>query len=251
MKTILITGASRGLGEALALAYAAPGVRLFLSGRDPDQLAATVASCRTRGAEAEGQIVDVTDAQAMSEWVLAADAVAPLDLVIANAGISGGTGGHAGDRGEPARDIFAVNLDGVVNTVLPILPAMRRRGHGQIALMSSLAGFRGLASAPAYCASKAAVRIWGEGLRGWLAHQGIGVTVLCPGFVATQMTARNPFPMPFLWTADKAAGRMRRAIDANRARAAFPWPLAIAVWILAAVPPAITDRWLRRLPGKS
>jgi short-subunit dehydrogenase len=250
LRSILITGASSGLGEALALAFAHHGIRLFLSGRSEARLAAVVAAAREKGAEASGRVIDVADAEAMAAWVAECDDLAPLDLVIANAGISGGTGAKPGETAGQTREIFATNVDGVMNTVLPVIEPMRSRGRGQIAIMASLAGFRGFPSAPAYCASKAAVRVWGEGLRGWLAADGVGVTVICPGFVRTRMTAVNRFPMPFLMGAEEAARRMKRAIEANRPRYAYPLPMALAVWVLAALPPAWTDRWLRRLPEK-
>jgi short-subunit dehydrogenase len=250
MRSILITGASSGLGEALALAYAAPDVVLHLSGRNPSRLGDVGEACRAKGAEVAERIVDATDKAAMTGWIAEADGTSPLDLVIANAGISGGTGACLGESAEQTMGIVSANLVGVLNTVLPIIEPMRARRRGQIALMASLAGFRGFPSAPAYCASKAAVRVWGEGLRGWLAKDGIGVTVICPGFVKTRMTAANRFPMPLLMTADKAARLMKRGIDSNRARVIFPWQLAAAVWLLAALPPAWTDRWLASLPAK-
>ncbi len=249
-RNILITGASSGLGAALAQAYAARGVHLFLAGRDLSRLSEIAALCRARGAEAATAIVDVTDRPLMAEWIAAADRAAPLDLVIANAGVSGGSGWSGGESADQTRRIFAVNLDGLVNTVLPAIEAMRPRRKGQIALMASLSGFRGFPSAPAYCASKAAVRVWGEGLRGGLAKDGIGVTVICPGFVRTPMTAVNRFPMPFLMTAEKAGSLMRRGIDANRARLSYPWPMAAIAWLLAALPPHWTDPLLERLPAK-
>lgn len=247
---ILITGASSGLGEALALAYAAPGVALFLSGRDPSRTEAVAAACRARGAQAEGRVIDVAEQAGMAAWIAEAESIAPLALVIANAGISGGTGALSGEHADQVRGIFRVNLEGVLNTVLPVIPPMRARRAGQIVLMSSMAGFRGFPSAPAYSASKAAVRVWGEGLRGWLAADGIGVTVVCPGFVKSRITARNAFPMPFLMEAEAAARIMRRGIDANKARVAYPGVVAMAMGLLAALPPAWTDPWLRRLPAK-
>jgi short-subunit dehydrogenase len=116
--------------------------------------------------------------------------------------------------------------------------------------MASLAGFRGMPSAPAYCASKGAIRLWGEGMRGALARDGVGMTVICPGFVETAMTAANRFPMPFLMGAAQAAAIMRRGIDANKARVAYPWQLRTAVWLLAALPPSWTDGMLARAPKK-
>lgn len=241
--SILVTGASSGLGEALALDYAAPGVTLFLSGRDAARVEAVAAACRSRGAIANGHVVEVTDRDAMAAWIAACDALAPLDLVIANAGVAGG-GDVIGIEAE-ARHVLPVNIDGVVNTVLPILEPMRRRKRGQIAIMSSLAGFRGFATAPAYGASKAMVRVWGEGLRLRVARDNVGVTVICPGFVKSRMTDANDFFMPFLMDAPRAARIMRRGIDANRSRVTYPWPMAAIVWLLTVLPPALTDRLVK------
>ncbi len=246
-RSILITGASGGIGAALALAFAAPGVHLALGGRDPTRLEAAAEACRRRGALAEGRAVDVTDRTAMAAWLQTVDGACPLDLVVANAG-TGGSGGQ-GDP-EVARTIFAVNVEGVLNTILPILPAMRARGRGQLALMSSLAGFRGQPSTPAYCASKAAVRVWGEGLRGRLGRQGIVVSVICPGFVRTPMTAANPFAMPLVMPPERAAAIIRRGLLRRRARIAFPLPIYWGVRLLQALPPRVADRWLARVPDK-
>jgi len=247
---ILITGASSGLGAALALAYAANGVTLFLGARNSERLQQVAEDCRKRGAAVETTIVDVTDRAAMEQWIRASDARHDLTLVIANAGISGGTGNQLGETAEQTRAIFAANLDGVLNALLPAIPLMQARKAGQIAIMASLAGFRGLPSAPAYCASKAAVKVWGEGIRGWLAGDGIGVSVICPGFIATAMTKTNRFPMPFLMTAEKAAQIMKKGIGANRARIAFPWQTAFMVWLLAALPPSWTDPLMAMSPRK-
>jgi short-subunit dehydrogenase len=246
---ILITGASSGLGEALALAYARSGATLFLSGRDAVRLEAVAACCRVRGADVLPQAIDVAEREAMAAWVAACDARQPLDLVIANAGISAGTGG-GGETAEQARAIFAVNVDGVMNTVWPAIAAMRPRRQGQIAIMASLAGFRGFPGAPAYCASKAAVRVWGEGLRGWLGKDGIKVNVICPGFVTTRMTAVNRFKMPFLMDAERAARIMVAGLAANRGRIAYPWPMAAAAWLTATLPDRVMEWIGRMLPSK-
>ena len=251
MISILITGASSGLGEALALAYAGPEISLFLSGRDGGRLDAVVQTCRDKGALATGQLVDVTNAPAMAAWIAACDAKAPLDLLIANAGISAGDPQLEGQESEQrTRAIFAVDLDGVINSVLPVLEPMRRRGHGQIVLMSSLAGMRGFPSAPAYCAAKAAVRVWGEGLRGRLAPSGIGVTVVCPGFVKSRITGRNRFPMPMLMEAPKAAKIILKGIAANKGLISFPRPLAWVMAIYAALPWNIVELISSKLPRK-
>lgn len=248
-RSILITGASSGLGAALAREYAAAGVFLHLGARRGDLLAQLAAECRAKGAEVGIASIDVADAAAMAAWLLAADSGRPLDLVIANAGISGGT--HGGpESAEQTRAVFRVNVDGVLNTILPILPRLAARGSGQIGIMASLAGHRGFPGAPAYCASKAAVKVWGEGLRGEMAASNVGVSVIMPGFVVTPMTAVNDFPMPFLMQAERAAAIIRKGLAANRARIAFPWPMAFIAWALGALSPALTDRLLRAAPKK-
>jgi short-subunit dehydrogenase len=249
VQSVLITGASSGLGAALARHYAAPGVTLALTGRDSARLEAIAAACRAAGATVLPGVVDVCDAPAMAAFIESADGQAPLDLAIANAGVSAGTG-QGDEPPDQVRNITATNVEGVLNTVEPVLAAMRRRGRGQIGLVSSLAAFRGFPGAPVYCASKAWVKIWGEGLRGHLHEAGIGVSVICPGFVKTPMTARNPYKMPFIWTAEKAARVIASGLARNKARIAFPWPLYWLMWYVGALPPWLTDRLFRQLPKK-
>lgn len=262
--SILITGASSGIGAALARIYAAPGRRLILSGRNTARLEAVAADCRRAGAAVETRVLDVTDRAAMTAWIADSFAAGPVDLVIANAGISGGTGAAPGDHGDAAPSesqtqverILAVNAAGVVNTVFPALAEMQKRDagpggrRGQIALMSSLAGFRGLPGAPAYGASKAYVRSLGEGLRGLAHRRRIAINVICPGFVASPMTDVNPYPMPFLMSAEKAARIIRKGLARDRARICFPWRLWAIVWLLSALPIGLTDPLARRMPEK-
>jgi short-subunit dehydrogenase len=248
-RSLLITGASSGIGEALALAYAAPGMNLALSGRDGVRLETVAAACRQRGAIVQAATVDVTDAEAIARWIDGVDTAAPIDLVIANAGIGAGTEGGF-ETAEQTRAMFAVNLDGVLNTVLPLIPRFVRRRRGQIALMSSLASFRGFPGSPTYCASKAALRIWGEGLRGDLHRHGVGVSVICPGFVVSRMTARNKFRMPFLMSAERAAAIVKRGLARNRSRIAFPFAMYLAIWFAGTLPPLLTDPLFRMLPKK-
>lgn len=235
----------------MALDYAGPGIRLGLTGRNLERLEGVAEACRTKGATVVTKALAVDDRDAMADWLLAFDQDRPVDLVIANAGISGGTGSTPeGETDSQTRAIFAVNLAGVINTVMPLLGPMRQRGKGQIAIMASLAGFVGFPSAPAYCGSKAAVRVWGEGLRPWLAEDGIGVSVICPGYVRSRITDQNDFPMPFFMEAEKASRIIRAGLAANKARIAFPWPMVAVVRLLAMLPPAWLEPIMRRLPKK-
>ncbi len=248
--SILITGASSGLGAALAIHYAKPGITLHLGGRDAERLGSIAETCRNAGASVEIGVVDIVDATAVRSWIEAADGKRPLDLVIANAGISGGTGGH-GEGEANARRIFAVNLDGVLNTVHPALERMLPRKSGQIGLMSSLAGFRGMPGAPAYSASKAAVLAYAEALRGAHGKDGIAVSAICPGFVKSPMTDVNTFPMPFLMPADKAARIIAKGLAADRGLIAFPLPMRLMTAAIARLPSALGTALLSRLPEKS
>jgi short-subunit dehydrogenase len=248
-RSILITGASSGIGEALALAYASSDVHLALCGRDRQRLAKVAEACRAKGAQVNDRLIDVADQGAMTSWINAVDRSHPLDLVIANAGLSKGQ--RTPDDitvGTPL--IFAVNVEGVFNTVHPALRQMTARRQGQIAIVSSMAGFRGMPSAPAYAASKAAVRSYGEGLRGWAARHGVEVSVICPGFVASRITAKNNFPMPFLMPAERAAKIIRRGLARRRGRIAFPLQLYFGAWLLTVLPDGLVHRITARLPAK-
>lgn len=248
---IAITGASSGLGQALAHLYAAPQIHLSLHGRNAQRLAEVGAQCQRQGATLSCTPGDVTNQSEMSAWIETIDQQTPLDLLIANAGISGGTGRASRlEKTEQSRQILRTNLEGVLNTIEPAIPLMQKRRHGQIALMASLAGFRGMAGAASYCASKAAVRLYGESLRLALAQDGLEVNVICPGFIKTPMTDVNPFPMPFIMDAARAAHIIQKGLTQNQARISFPRPLSALLWVLTALPPGITDGFLGKLPSK-
>lgn len=247
---ILITGASSGIGAALARFYAAPDVCLFLTGRSLERLFAMEKDCVDKGATVFKKIIDVTDRVLMRAWIEELDSKHPIDLVIANAGISGGTGSAQQESIEQLDELFTVNVGGVFNTIDPVIMLMKERGFGQIGLMSSLASFRGFPGAPGYCASKAAVRIYGEGLRGSLEGSGIGVSVICPGFVRTPMTDVNDYKMPFLMSADTAARIIGRGLACNKGRIAFPVPTYFLSWLLSVLPDFMVHRLLKNVPSK-
>ncbi|MDE1151768.1 MAG: SDR family NAD(P)-dependent oxidoreductase [Micavibrio sp.] len=250
-RTILITGASSGIGKALAEAYAAPGTRLLLTGRNTERLAQVTALCMGKGAAVETALTPVTDSAAFAAQLLAWDDAAPIDIVIANAGISGGTGKAGGESDAQFRDIMQTNLDGTFNTVNPLLPRFMARKKGAVVLMSSMAGFRGMPTAPAYSVSKMAVRAYGEALRPLLKDSGVNVNVIFPGFIKTPLTDVNNFPMPFLMDAEGAAQYIIKGIAANRARIAFPWPMYLLSRFVAALPLWAGDFILARAPKKS
>ena len=243
--SIVITGASSGIGEALALDYAAPGIALALSGRDAQRLDAIAAACRANGATVDAGQIDVVDRGALAAWLTKFDDAHPVDLVIANAGISIDKDNSSLDDFSIVRKTLDVNVGGVLNTVEPLVARMMARKRGQIAVVSSLAGFVGLPYSASYNASKAAVRVWGESIRYVLKKSGIGVSVICPGFVVSRMTAQAPFKMPFLMTSARASKIIRNGLAHNKARIAFPIPTKAAVWFGALLP----GTWMARMLG--
>ena len=243
--SIVITGASSGIGEALALDYAAPGIALALSGRDARRLDAVAAACRARGATVDAGRIDVVDRAKLAEWVTAFDDAHPVDLVIANAGISIDKDNSALDDFSVVRRTLDVNFGGMLNTLEPLVARMKARRKGQIAVVSSLAGFVGLPYSASYNASKAAVRVWGESIRYVLRKTGIGVSVICPGFVESRLTANTPFKMPFMMTSERASKIIRKGLAHDKARIAFPIPTKAIVWFGAILP----GTWTARLLG--
>ncbi|MEI8144506.1 MAG: SDR family NAD(P)-dependent oxidoreductase [Alphaproteobacteria bacterium] len=245
---VLITGASSGIGRAVALSYAEPGVRLSLGGRDKARLDEVADACRSKGADVAAEVVDVRDAAMMERWLTSTDEAHPLDLVIAGAGITTGLGdGRLIESAESVRAIFAINVDGVLNTVLPILPRFVARDRGRVAMVGSLAAYRALPYSPAYCATKAAVHLWAQSLRAGLAQTGVGVTLIAPGFVKTPLNAEIESPRPLQLNDAQAAKIIKSGLDAKRDLIAFPWLVYAGTRLLDLLPPRIVDWVMRRI----
>jgi short-subunit dehydrogenase len=243
--TVLITGATGGIGAALARNYAEGGRTLILHGRDASRLASLTHECEALGAQVHAITFDLRNAADAITVLRSLSAQHEINLAIVNAGVSRELGGIETHGWEAAREVIAVNLDGAIATVAGVLPEMRQRGSGQIALVSSLAAYFGLPGTPAYCASKAALKIYGEAMRGWLAPQGIAVNVVLPGFVRTPMNANFAGAMPLAMSAERAAVLIRQGLQRNRARIAFPRRLAWGMRILSALPPRLSQRIVR------
>jgi len=228
-RVIVITGASSGLGRALALEYAAHGVTLGLIGRDATRLEEVAAHARGKGASVSVGTIDVRDRAAMSQFLLSVDAATPIDCVIASAGVTMVTpaAGAVEDLTKSA-ELFDVNLNGVMNTLAPIAPLMRLRRSGQIALFGSIAAFAPPPDSPTYAASKAAIVAFGLATRSLYHADGVSVSVVCPGFVDTPMTNSFDSFKPFPIAAEDAARRIRRGLDRRKAVIAFPWQLYLA-----------------------
>lgn len=237
---VFLTGASSGIGEALARHYASQGATLGLVARRGDLLESLKASL---GAPAETYACDVRDPAAFNAAATSFIAThGPPDIVIANAGISiGNLTEHAADL-EVFREVLEVNVLGLATTFHPFIAPMRARGSGSLVGIASVAGLRGLPGATAYSASKAAAIRYLEGLRVELRGSGVRVTTLCPGYIATAMTRRNPYKMPFIIPADEAARRFARVIAAGSSYAVIPWQMAIAGRILGVLPNWLFDR---------
>lgn len=247
-RCILITGATGGIGGALAPVYAAHGVTLILQGRREERLEALAAECRALGARVLLEALDVRDLDALRAMVRRVSEAERPDLVVVGAGLNTavGSSGEA-ECWDDSRALLEVNVMAAMATVEAALPAMRARGNGQIALFSSLAGWRGLPVTPTYSASKAAIRVYGEAIRDWLAPEGVRVNVILPGYVESKMCFEMPGPKPFLWTAEKAARRIRRGLAADQARISFPFPLNLGTWLLGIIPQRLSSMILRGL----
>ena len=238
---VFITGASSGIGQGFAHKYARPGAVIGLCARSADKLAGVAREVEAQGARAFVYANDVSDGPAMvqaaRDFVTAAEGV---DVVIASAGIGVPNETRAG-KAEPVAQLMRINVIGVTNTILPFVPSMLEQGSGTLAALSSLASFRGLPGRAAYSASKAAVRIFMDGLRLDLHDSGVHAMSLCPGFVRTPMTASLP-DIPLAIERDAAVDMMAEAISQRVDTFVFPWQVATLSHIYAFAPEWLVQR---------
>lgn len=246
----LITGASSGVGEAIAVECAKRGDNLFLCGRDALRLENARRRCVEAGAgEVFAETVDVTDEKAVRDWLRRCDAKFPLERIFSNAGVGTGI-----EDEKNVRMTWATNVNGNLNVVLPAIEIFRRRGapsHRQILITASIAGYGPLASCPAYSGTKAAMKTWALALRGMLKKEGIKVSAICPGFIRSRITDRNTCPMPFFMEADKAAQIIVDRAERDTGLIAFPWPMRLATWFLSVLPFRLNEFLNSLLPAKT
>lgn len=243
--TLLITGASSGIGRALAFEYAKGGARVALAARRADELEITLEGVRRRGGSGICIPLDVTDATAVREAVERADRdLAGLDMVVANAGF--GALQHASrTQWSDIGPMIRTNVDGAMATLLAAVPIMMARSAGHLVGISSLAGRRALPESAAYCASKAALAVFLESLRIDLARAGVRVTDVQPGFVDTPALAHGQHATPFVWPVEKAARVIARRLEGGPRIVAFPWPLALLTGLGRRLPGPIYERIVR------
>ena len=248
---VFITGASSGIGQALAQRYHDSGWRLVLVARRHQVMADWV---RQQALDASRITLLAADVSQPDSMVAAAQACLAQqgvpEVVIANAGIS-----HGMDSAERAgldvmQQILATNVLGMAATFQPFVAPMRARGSGRLVGLASVAGIRGLPGHGAYCSSKAAAITYCESLRGELRGSGVQVVTLLPGYIATPMTAGDHFSLPFLLSAQQFAERAQRAIHAGASYRVIPWQMGVLAGLLRLLPNAVFDRLLAGRPRK-
>ena len=250
-RLVLITGASSGIGQALALHYARKGDRLALVARRAELIKKWLNASEISPDSYEIYSADVAntdDMAALAQTCMAHQGVP--DVVIANAGISMGMDSSVRSDLDVMARIFATNVVGVAATFGPFVNAMVARGSGTLVGMGSVAGIRGLPGHGAYCASKAAVISYCESLRGELRATGVKVVTVCPGYIATPLTQNNSYRMPFLMQPEAFAEKAIRAIDARFSYRVIPWQMGLVAKLLRVLPNALFDRLLAGRPRK-
>jgi short-subunit dehydrogenase len=245
-KVVMITGASSGIGGALAIELAKRGARLGLVARRADALTEIADRIKAAGSQALVLPADVRDAASLRKAAAELQSgIGPIDVLIANAGVGPTRDGSDLDAAEVS-NVININVIGATNSVAAVIPEMVARGQGHLVAISSLAGYRGLPKSAAYCASKAAVSAFFESLRLDLEPKGIAVTIIHPGFIKTPLTAGREAQMPFLMELDDAVQKIVRAIEKRKKSYAFPWQLATIVRAGMVMPIWMYDRISRK-----
>ena len=249
-KNILITGASSGIGSALALRIAAPDKRLFLIGRNSEKLEAVAAKCTQSQADVIIHKADVTATTDIQNLIENIDTEFPIDLIICNAGVTNTVGkkGEA-ETWDEITNLIDTNLYGVLACLNPLITRMQQRKQGQIAIVSSLAAFYGMPVTPIYCASKSALKGYGESLRGWLKYDGIKVNMIYPGFVKSDLSDQFNTHRPFMISTEKAADIIVKGLENNRASISFPLLLTFGIRFLNILPSRMADFFMGELFG--
>lgn len=243
-KNILITGASSGIGEALAVRLSSNNTRLLLLARNNEKLANVAKKCELLESEVLTYSADVKAIPELQSLIEEIDQEFPIDLIICNAGVTNSIGENGeAETWEEISHIIDTNLYGVLASLNPLISRMQQRKQGQIAIISSLAAFYGMAVTPAYCASKAGIKGYGESLRGWLKHDNIKVNMVYPGFVKSPLSDQFKADKPFMISAEKAADIIAKGINSNKASITFPFPLNFGIWFLSAIPAGMAD-WI-------
>ena len=243
-QNILITGASSGIGEALAIRLSSENTRLLLLARNTEKLSNVAKSCEQLKAEVLTYSADVKAVSELQSLIQTIDEEFPIDLIICNAGVTNSIGENGeAESWDEISHVIDTNLIGVLASLNPLISRMQKRKQGQIAIVSSLAAFYGMAVTPAYCASKSGVKGYGESLRGWLKHDNIKVSMVYPGFVKSALSDQFKADKPFMISAEKAADIIVKGLKRNKASITFPFPLNFGIWFLSAIPAGAAD-WI-------
>lgn len=245
LNTVLITGATGAIGAALARLYATAVNTLILFGRNESKLEQLAMQCRNSGSRVLCYTSDIVDSNKFIELLSNVSEREKPDLVIANAGVSS-TADKDGESWQRIEEVVKVNILATMATVQSVLPLMKARKKGQIAIISSLAAWYGLPTTPAYSASKAAIKNYGEALRAANIQYGIKVNLVMPGFVESAMSRTMPGSKPFMLTAEQAAIKIRKGLEMDRPRISFPFPMNLGCWLLAVLPPSVSAWLLKR-----
>ncbi len=240
---ILITGAGGVIGSALALEYAKPNIHLTLHARNAEKLKKLLEECKVKGASVDIATCNLEDKDAMLQWITNIKNTALPDLIIANAGlITIADDAHGSEPFEEAERLVNVNLLSTMRLIDAFLPTFRERGYGQIAIMSSLGGYFGIPSTPTYCATKSALRVYGDAMRAFLKNDNIKINVILPGYVRSHMVDTIPTPTPeiFIVEPPRAACIIKKGLDKNRAHITFPFPFSVGAWFMSVLPACIS-----------